>query len=180
MYITLINVPNKFDACELFNAVVFYGKSLIGKRMLASINLRIIFVSKLEVECHITGDCGWEDDSIRPRDFMIRLDAEMGKRKMLISLAHEMVHVKQYAKSEMRDMLHHSTTKWFKESVNTDEMNYWDLPWEIEAHGREVGLYVRFKNQWMEEKKNAKAAYKAQPSCAGTTHTFVLKENRKK
>ena len=23
-------------------------------------------------------------------------------------------------------------------------MSYWDLPWEIEAHGREVGLFIRY------------------------------------
>jgi len=26
-----------------------------------------------------------------------------------------------------------------------EDMNYWDAPWEIEAFGRELGLYKMFK-----------------------------------
>lgn len=180
MHITLVNVPGKHDTCELFNAIVFYGEKLMSKRMLLGIDLKIIFVPKLEAHYNIVGDCCWEDDNIRPREFVIRLDADMGKRKMLISLAHEMVHIKQYAKNEMRDMMRCSSSiKWHRETVNTDDVNYWDLPWEIEAHGREAGLYVRFRSQWLKEKKNAKVAFKAQPNGAGTSHTLVLKEGCK-
>jgi hypothetical protein len=176
MLITLVNVPSKFDTCELFNAIVFYGEKLMSKRMLLGIELRVVFIPKLEAHYNTVGDCTWEDDNIRPREFVIRLDADMGKRKMLIALAHEMVHVKQYAKCEMRDMMRCSHTKWYRETVNTDDINYWDLPWEIEAHGREAGLYVRFKQHWMKEGKNAKAACKAEPDSPGSTHTLILKE----
>lgn len=179
MHITLINVPSKYNTDELFNAIVFYGEKLMSKRMLLGIELRIVFVPKLEAHYDIVGDCGWEDGNIRPREFKIRLDADMGKRKMLIALAHEMVHIKQYAKCEMRDMMRRSDTKWFRETVNLDSVNYWDLPWEIEAHGREAGLYVRFKQYWMKVAKNEKTARKAQSHCAGSSHTFVLKEGCK-
>lgn len=178
MNVTLVNIPSKHDACEVFNAIVFYSEKLMSKRLLTGLELRVMYVPRLEIDENIVGDCGWEDDNIRPREFMIRLDAEMGKRKMLISLAHEIVHVKQYAKGEMRDLIRScSHTKWHRESVNTDDVNYWDLPWEIEAHGREVGLYERFKKYWWKEGKNAKAAYKAQPDCAGTSHSFVCKKD---
>jgi hypothetical protein len=84
----------------------------------------------------------------RPRDFVIRLDSRVEKRKMLITLAHEMVHVKQFARGE----LYHSTRKaqcrwqgrWLKDSID-----YWDSPWEIEAYGKELGLFVR----WTQERK---------------------------
>lgn len=176
MNVTLVNVPNKFNACQVFFAMGFYGEKLMSLRMLSSLDIRVVYVPCLELNYNIVGDCGWEDDNIRPREFMIRLDANMGNRKMLISLAHEMVHVKQYAKGEMRDMIRNSATKWHRESVNTSDVDYWDLPWEIEAHGREVGLYERFKRHWWKEEKNAKAAHKAQPDCAGTAHTLVLQE----
>ena len=29
-------------------------------------------------------------------------------------------------------------------TYNPTKIDYWDLPWEIEAHGREVGLFVRY------------------------------------
>jgi hypothetical protein len=31
--------------------------------------------------------------------------------------------------------------------IRPGDMNYYDLPWEIEAHGREYGLYDRFLQQ---------------------------------
>jgi hypothetical protein len=73
---------------------------------------------------------------------------------MLIALAHEMVHVKQYATGESRQYERMPyVTKFRGVMVNTNTMDYWDLPWEIEAFGRELGLYVRFMEHW----KNVKA-----------------------
>jgi len=57
-----------------------------------------------------------------------------------------MVHVKQYAKGELKDYVRMNKTKWRDEIIESDELDYWDQPWEIEAHGRERGLYFRFLN----------------------------------
>jgi len=177
MNITLVNLPSRFDACEVFNAAVFYGEKLLSRKMLESIDLRVVFVKNLEKDHQIVGDCGWEDDNYRPREFMIRVDANMNKRRTMITLAHEMVHAKQYARGEMRDMMRREYTRWHKEPVDTDNTNYWDLPWEIEAHGRETGLYERFKVHWWKEKKNAQEAYKAKSNRSRSPHSFVLKES---
>ena len=52
---------------------------------------------------------------------------------------------KQYAKGEMvhyeRDQ---SIIRWRQSKINVDKESYWDLPWEIEAHGREEGLTQQF------------------------------------
>ena len=89
----------------------------------------------------------------RPRDFKIYLDqhrmnkddynrmledTEWGHR-VLRTLAHELVHVKQYIVGELswRD----AGLLW--KGVNHNPKNllhYYDLPYEIEAHGREYGL----------------------------------------
>jgi hypothetical protein len=29
-------------------------------------------------------------------------------------------------------------------TYNPEKTSYWDLPWEIEAHGRETGLFIRW------------------------------------
>jgi hypothetical protein len=52
---------------------------------------------------------------------------------MLTTLAHELVHVKQYVKKEM--------------PKDITEGDYWDRPHEIEAHGRETGLFIRWCEQ---------------------------------
>jgi hypothetical protein len=54
-----------------------------------------------------------------------------------------MVHAKQYARRE----LHPVNNAWLGKTYNPKKVSYWDLPWEIEAHGRETGLFIR----WVEE-----------------------------
>jgi hypothetical protein len=79
------------------------------------------------------------------RTFEIELDRKLPLRKLMETLAHEMVHVKQYARRE----LHPVYDTWCGKTYNPKKVSYWDLPWEIEAHGREVGLFIR----WAEQEK---------------------------
>ena len=77
------------------------------------------------------------------RSFEIEVDRRLRLRTLLETVAHEMVHVKQYARRELHPV--HDT--WCGKTYNPKKVSYWDLPWEIEAHGRETGLFVR----WAEE-----------------------------
>ena len=86
------------------------------------------------------GYCLELDDN---RTFEIEVDRNMRLRKLLETVAHEMVHVKQYARRELHPV--HDT--WCGKTYNPKKVSYWDLPWEIEAHGREVGLFVRWAEQ---------------------------------
>ena len=81
-----------------------------------------------------------------PRDFEIEVDYKLSLRQILETVCHEMVHVKQYARNEMcdADTFHTNKTSWKSNTVCTKSTEYWDLPWEIEAHGREVGLFIRW------------------------------------
>tara|TARA_B110000503_G_scaffold118106_1_gene178740 strand:+ start:517 stop:951 length:435 start_codon:yes stop_codon:yes gene_type:complete len=74
------------------------------------------------------------------REFELEIDRTQSLRKLLETVAHEMVHVKQFARRE----LHPSNDTWFGKTYNPKKVSYWDLPWEIEAHGREVGLFIRW------------------------------------
>ena len=102
----------------------------------------------------------------RPRDFKIYLDhhqmdiddynrtlgdTEWGHR-VLRTLAHELVHVKQYIRGELswRD----AGLLW--KGVNHNPKNllhYYDLPYEIEAHGREYGILFGFLLVWTDLEK---------------------------
>jgi len=75
-------------------------------------------------------------------DFELEIHKGMRLRRLLETVAHEMVHVKQYARKELVN-----DHDWLGKTYNPKKVSYWDLPWEIEAHGREVGLFVR----WAEE-----------------------------
>ena len=86
------------------------------------------------------GYCLELDDN---RTFEIEADKKLRLRKLLETIAHEMVHVKQYARRELHPV--HNT--WCGKTINPKKISYWDLPWEIEAHGREAGLFVRWAEQ---------------------------------
>ena len=78
----------------------------------------------------------------RPRVFDIEVHSKMKLRKILETIAHEMVHVKQYARGELYQGQRVNKMRWQGRWVG--DMNYWDEPWEIEAHGREAGLFIRW------------------------------------
>lgn len=89
-----------------------------------------------------------------PVDFDIELNPEENI-SILQTLAHEMVHVKQFATGELRLLASKGrAARWNNVpwKNNRDEMDYYyDSPWEIEAFGRERGLYIRFVSQYEDE-----------------------------
>jgi hypothetical protein len=79
--------------------------------------------------------CHLEDN-----EYEVDVKRSLPMREMLITLAHELVHIKQYVKKEMPDCI--------------SAGDYWDRPHEIEAHGRELGLFIRWaENQSVAHKK---------------------------
>ena len=102
-------------------------------------------------------------DRYRPRDFKViidhhqaeidnydrtRTDTEWG-HTILRTLAHELVHVKQYLMGELtwrdKGML------WKGEICNADHLiDHLETPYEVEAYGREKGLLVSFLMKWTE------------------------------
>jgi len=69
-------------------------------------------------------------------------------KKLLLDLAHELTHVKQYLNKEMFDYVDGGVRykgAYFEKEYHESEELYYDSPWEIEAHGREWGLYKMFR-----------------------------------
>jgi hypothetical protein len=93
------------------------------------------------------GSCLATDEASlsRPREFNIHLNSKLKLRTLLETVAHELVHVKQFARGELYQssvtMKHRWQGKWLARTPN-----YWNQPWEWEAAGREEGLFV----QWCE------------------------------
>jgi hypothetical protein len=79
---------------------------------------------------HSLGGCVQIDKG----EYEVDLKRSMRMRDMLTTLAHELVHVKQYEFGE----LDHDAER---------EFDYWDKPSEVEAHGRETGLFIRWCEQ---------------------------------
>jgi len=83
------------------------------------------------------------DNPSRPREFEIEVEHKLKLRRLLETVCHEMVHVKQYARGELYQSSINAKHRWQGKWLAKDP-NYWDRPWEIEAHGREAGLFVRW------------------------------------
>ena len=125
-------------------ATWFYAEKLMGKRLMSGLEITIDLKKELLTEEGHEGTAIWEDDGYRPKEFTIGLDTTVNHRNLLINLAHEMVHVKQWAKDEMYEYMEPHMVRFKGEKIHLNEVDYWDYPWEIEAYGRQLGLFIRF------------------------------------
>jgi len=127
------------------SATWFYAEKLMGKRLMSGLEITINLKKNLLSKEGYEGTAIWEDDGYRPKEFTIELDSTVKIRNLLITLAHEMVHIKQWAKDEMYEYMNVAGLVRFKgEKVHMVITDYWDYPWEIEAYGKQLGLFVRF------------------------------------
>ena len=76
------------------------------------------------------------------RWYDIRLDNDMDDIDLVTTVIHEMVHVKQYAKNEMKQLDGFKTR--YNRRVYDKDVSYEDRPWEQEATDLENLLYLEF------------------------------------
>ena len=79
-------------------AAWYYAEKLMGKRLMAGLEININLKKNLLSKDGNEGSAIWEDNGYRSREFTIELDTTVKIRNLLITLAHEIVHVKQWAK----------------------------------------------------------------------------------
>ena len=144
-------IKNKKQVVEYFHAL---SKELGINRMWS----KVIFVKfETVLDDESQGLC-WGD--IKEGYVTIQIARKSDGEKipyetMMQTLAHEMVHVKQFARNELYETSAKQGSRWRGEWFSPRQKcvkDYWDQPWEIEAHGRECGLFVR----WAELHKYSK------------------------
>lgn len=132
------------------NFTEWCGRKLLSPQMRRNVSITIhIAGPKMFTEDRLYGttDVHEDDDWGKSRNFTIRMTSRFEILRSLMILAHEMVHVKQHAKRELDVCGKTGKTKWHGSKIQENDLDYWDLPWEIEAHGREKGLVY----QWAAE-----------------------------
>ena len=82
------------------------------------------------------GYCLAVDD--KQRKFKIEVDKRLRLFDFVTSLCHELIHLKQYAKFEMKEIAV-DKIKW-KKTIFKDSIKYDDMPWEKEAYKLETKL----------------------------------------
>jgi hypothetical protein len=141
MKITVTGAAGK-RAKDIEKAAVFYANKLMNKRLIKNLVIDIEVVSKLDGD--EKGECmpDEEEGYRNPRYFTIRLKRwNKDGEDILQTLAHEMVHVKQYAKNELAfKPVYNKTKKSFTSKIDIywndtiwknkkSEHEYWDAPW---------------------------------------------------
>jgi hypothetical protein len=86
------------------------------------------------------GYCDITEESYRPRSFLIEIDTYMNKKSYTIVLLHELYHVLQWVKGELK--LKASKMHYKGECV--EDLDYWKQPHEIMAHWNETILYQEY------------------------------------
>jgi hypothetical protein len=122
----------------LATATQYYCDKLLSKRIARNIHIEVVLQKDLDEQ----GYCEIQDYNTtgKARSFLIELDKQANLKTLLTTLAHECVHMKQYATGELNEGL----SMWRGRKINSDSVPYWDHPWEIEAYGKERGLFTRF------------------------------------
>jgi hypothetical protein len=103
------------------------------------------------------GVYGWinvEDCDYRPRAFLIELHNMMDLESYIKTLLHELQHMHQHIRGDLRD----KGAKRLWRGLDCTNMDYENLPWEIEASIMESELYSMYltviNNQEVESIEN--------------------------
>ena len=109
----------------------------------------LIPLDKLE-KLYLTVEVDYADSKgsahkVSKNEYTITLSRTLGKRPLFATLAHEIVHVKQFVLGELRSVQKAFIWDGKRFPVGKDDdYIYFDSPWEIEAYGREVGLTHKY------------------------------------
>ncbi len=102
--------------------------------ILDKINLTVRFVRLGEDD----GQC----NAITSRKYQIDIKKTLSWYDAMATLGHELVHLVQYYRKDLE--IYEHLTIFHGKHYYHDEVDYYDRPHEIEAHGREEGLVIRF------------------------------------
>jgi hypothetical protein len=136
---------------EVQQAAYWFLSKLMSKRSLNSLSLSIRFIDFPPK--YWTGCAHYQiiEDSGRPNDYTVWIKPNLSKRLTLQTLAHELVHVKQWFKRERKDC-DFEIVKFKKKKYNEGKMAYRNMPWEKEAYAREDRLYKGYMKHLKELK----------------------------
>jgi hypothetical protein len=123
------------------SAIQYFADNLISKQLQKHISIKITFVSNADNygEVEITD----YNTKGSPRDFTLFIDKNIPEEEKIRTIAHEIVHVKQYLYNELNEQM----TLWRGKKVSEDDYkNYFDRPWEKEAYELGDELYETYNS----------------------------------
>ena len=121
----------------------------LGSRLANNIEITIRIDESLK-DTSIYATVLWEDNNHRPRSFDMEICNHIKDRMLFRVLAHEIVHIRQYATGDLKDLaVRADFSKWKNKLIKTEgegRTKYWDLPWEVEARLHEKEIFREWRN----------------------------------
>ncbi len=125
----------------LLRASHFFIKSLMPRKR--KLTVAIFMKENLLAEEGAYASCYQMDLYNAGCDYTICMDSGQSQSTILCSLAHEMVHVKQFARKELTILNGNYCAKW-KGVKFSEDSDYEEMPWELEADKYELELSEKF------------------------------------
>lgn len=113
------------------SVILFLVKTL--KLEKSKFNLSVYTISNFAKEQQMRGAIA----NIADKELLMFLDSRLKIEELFYTIAHEMVHVKQYAKGQLKTYKKRNGKNGFKWLGKCYETDYLDSPWEIEAFSKE-------------------------------------------
>ena len=133
---------------ELVTEVAHWAaRKVLGPRLSRVVSIDYHIKRKLDAD----GWCVWEDEGVCGREFSIQLRAEQTFPEMILTVCHEMVHVRQMARGELKEVGitlggKHHFRKWKGKKIRNN-MDYAKQPWETEAYKLQDPLAKMFAEE---------------------------------
>jgi uncharacterized protein YjaZ len=123
-----LNIKNSSTKEFIGMVVKFFEQELKLKRSSWTLDVRTN--RGMRLEDGIRGSVTY----VGPKYLMMFLDSGLDMERLVLTIAHEMVHVKQYARGHIKHKLGSKTYYW---KGKPNRKKYYDQPWEIEAFSKE-------------------------------------------
>jgi len=152
VHITFKGKPKNTSKKLIREAMKFFADYLMTKRLQRNLHIEVVFCDGMPPGIHADAQGYYIDENTSyPKVFDININKNLRLKTLLRGIAHELTHIKQYARSELLDYYRTPELVRWKDEVYDnpaeDKKNleaYWLAPWEIEARGWEGGLVKLF------------------------------------
>lgn len=93
------------------------------------------------------GSAGWVDNWIQPKEFQIQIATGLNLPTYIETIIHEMIHVKQYSRGELKDRFPlGATSKKLWKGRDHTKTSYSRMPWERQAYNLSGKLVAEYNS----------------------------------
>jgi hypothetical protein len=124
------------------------ANKVLGPRLSRVVDIDYHIKRKLDADAW----CTWEDKGVCPREFSIEIRAAQTFPELILTVCHEMIHVRQMARGELKEVgiarggKHHYQV-WKGKKVRKN-LAYAKHPWETESYKRQEPLAKQFVQEF--------------------------------